>query len=104
MPVRARNKRTRAAVEELGAFGHGHGQQGTCMGSGSAEGDLLTVDTAAAVWGVSRSTVYNWMHAGTLKCFRTDDKGDVVFRREDVRRAAVLRRREVHERGVEPSL
>jgi hypothetical protein len=74
------------------------------MGSGSAENDLLTVDTVAAIFGVVRSTVYNWANAGTLQRFGTDDNGELVFRNEEVLRAPVLRRRDVHERGVEPSL
>jgi hypothetical protein len=76
------------------------------MGGGSPNHELLSVEEAADVWGVSRGTVYYWIRKGILTCFaaRGVGEGDTTAPRGEVFRAKVLSKRQVRARGISPAL
>ncbi len=68
-----------------------------------AGGGRVTVGEAAALWGVSRATVYNWIHVGLVTFFEAaQGRGEVTAARADVLAARVLGLRTLRALGIAP--
>jgi excisionase family DNA binding protein len=63
--------------------------------------DLLRVEDAAKLWGVTDSTVYQWIREHRLTCFQPGPDGVLVAPRHAIRAARVMRPREVRGKGVD---
>jgi hypothetical protein len=62
--------------------------------------DLVTAIEAAAIWRVSRASVYNWIDTGILTCFVAAQGRERLARRREVLAAKVFRPRQLEVRGV----
>jgi excisionase family DNA binding protein len=56
------------------------------VGSGTPSTELLTTAQVAAIYGVTKETVLNWVRADALPAVRTPGGGQFRFRRSDVER------------------
>ncbi len=66
--------------------------------------DLLGVAEAAALLGVTKRTVFRWIHEGALACFKRSPQGWQAATRDEIRAARVLRPQNLRDKGIHDEL